>query len=446
MNNLIRIEMKYLIYIMAIFFSCSLFGQEEKTLSLEDALSTSLKNNYGIVMQESNVIIAEKQNNWGNTGALPNISFVGAGNENFSFSDDDSQTSSLNGSVELNWTIFRGFSAKISKEKLDKLENLSEDGLNIIVENTIVGVITAYNQALLNIENSKITESVMNLSKDRFEKEKQKKDMGSSGTYNLLQAQNAYLEDKSNYLSASANYKMTIRSLNFLMAVDIDESYVLTDTLHYELKDFDLQDLSTRMLANNNTLKSQYLNLEMARLDVKQAKSSYYPTLALSANGGYSNMNNNYDVNDLMDSDRSAFNTGAGLSVSYTIYNGGVRKQGLEVAKMRNEIKMVETTEMEQEMKMSLAQELDLYDLRKELLMLSKENLAAAELNLQLSKEKYESGSINSFNYRDVQQLYSYLAMKYQSAVYNVIESNNSLLRLTGGIIDRYTLETESEE
>jgi len=91
---------------------------------------------------------------------------------------------------------------------------------------------------------------------------------------------------------------------------------------------------------------------------------------------------------------------------------------------------------MEQEMRKTLRQELDYYEVRQKQLELAKENLEAAELNLKLSKERYENGSINSFNYRDVQQMYMSVALAYQNALYYVQESYNSILRLTGGLVE----------
>jgi outer membrane protein len=49
------------------------------------------------------------------------------------------------------------------------------------------------------------------------------------------------------------------------------------------------------------------------------------------------------------------------------------------------------------------------------------------------------NGTINSFNYRDVQQIYLNAAVKFQNAKFSVIASHNAILRLTGGIIDKFS-------
>lgn len=431
--------MRTWIVIIICLLPASLLGQGNRELSLQNAIDSALQNNYGIIVQRMNTEIAETQNNWGNAGGLPTVSFTGAGSEYWGFSDaDQNQTSSLSGTVDLSWTIFRGFSARISKEKFDELENLSQGTLNVIVENTLIAVMFNYYQALLNLEYIRIGEELVALSRDRYTYEEEKARLGASGTYNLLQAKNAFLEDQSSLLSAEAAYRAAIRSMNYYMGVDLDLEYELTGALESINEEYELATLEERMLGNNYTLQNQYLNLKMAQLDVRQAKSGYYPTLSVGASGGYSSSDTEYDLYTDLNSSSSGWSTGMSVALSYTIYNGGVRKQGLQVARMQEEVSEVETRDMEQELRMTLRQELDTYEVRQKQRTLAEENLAAAELNLELSRERYQNGTINSFNFRDVQQIYMNAAVNYQNSIFEVIESYNAILRLTGGIVDQY--------
>jgi outer membrane protein len=433
--------MKTKFIIILSLLSVVMMGQEARELSLQSAIDSALLNNYGIIIQEISTDIAAEQNSWGSTGALPSITFVGSGSDGLAFNDlDKRETTSLNGTVDLNWTIFRGFSARISKEKLDELEHLSEGNLNIIVENTLISVMNTYYQALLNLEYIRIGNELTDLSEDRYTYEEEKAKLGASGTYNLLQAKNAFLEDQSNLLSAEATYRASIRQLNYLMAVDLDLEYDLSEAFESGEEQFELSTLEDRMMSSNFTLQNQYLNLKMAELDVRQAKSGYYPTLSMGASGGYGSSETVYDTNTSLNNSMSNWNTNLSVSLSYTIYNGGVRKQGLQVARLQEEITGVQTQEMEQEMKMTLRQELDFYQVRQEQRELAKENVEAAMLNMNLSKERYENGTINSFNYRDVQQIYMNAAVQYQNAIFSVIGSYNAILRITGGIIDEFKI------
>ena len=394
--------------------------------------------NFSVWAQE-NQDLSELNNTWGNTGALPNIRFVGSGNTSKNFGEADNYTSQqLNGTVEMNLTLFRGFGARIQKDRLEELERLSEGNVAVVVENTIYNVILSYYSILLADEQVNIARTNMELSRDRYQRAQHSKEIGTTVTYDLLQAKNAYLRDSSDFLSARSSYRNSVRQLNYHMATPLDNDYTFVSDFSPDTAEFQYSNLVDRMLENNKTLRNQYLNLELARLDVESAKSAYYPTLSLTGSGGYSESQQDYENMNQLDQSRSGFNTSVGVSLSYTIYNGNSRKRALKAAKIEKEISQVETEEMRQDLKNQLAQEYELYRVRKQLLQVADENLRAAELNLQLSREKFENGTINSFNFRDVQQIYMNAAYDYQNAVFNVIQSYHTLLRLTGGIIEEY--------
>jgi outer membrane protein TolC len=431
--------MKKLITILFVLTTFNLLAQQQSELSLENAVNKALENNYGIITTRKNQEISEMNNTWGNTGALPTIQFVSNGSRSKNYNDDDNYTTqNLNGTVEISKTLFRGFSVHIQKDRLEELEKLSEGNVSLVIENTIYNVILSYYNILLAKEQVVIARDNMELSKDRYQRAKERKEIGNARTYDLLQAKNSFLQDSSDYLSAQSSYNNAVRELNYLMAEPMEQTYRFVSRFEADTSNFDFAVLKDKMLENNKTLRTQYMNLELAKLDVKSAKSAYYPTLSLKTSGGYSTSETDYETMDRMDRSSEGLNTSVSLSLSYTIFNGNNRKRALEAAKIEKEISQIETKEMKQDLKNQLAQEYELYNVRKELLNVAKENLESAKLNLQLSREKYQNGTINSFNFRDVQQLYRNAAYNYQRAVFNVIQSYHTLLRLTGGIIEEY--------
>ena len=432
--------MKYKIIIILLFIGISgLAYSQTEELSLQNAVEIALEKNYSIIMSQKNTEISEANNSWANTGAIPTVSFVGSGSASNNFNDNDnfSQTN-LNGTVNVNWIIFRGFSARIQKDKLEEYENMSDANLAIIVENTIQNVISAYYGVLLAQEKFNISESNMKLSYDRYQRELQKKEIGTAVTYDLLQSKNAYLSDTADYMMSESSYKNTVRQLNYLMSVSVEKEYVFTTSFESEQADFDYNDLLTKMKSNNTTLPNQYINLELSKLNVQSAKSAYYPTVSAGVSTGYQNSEMDYSTMNAMDNTNSAFSTSANVAISYDIYKGGSRKIAINVAEIENEISDIQRIELEQSLENQLAQEFELYNVRKELLFLAEENLKAAELNLKLSKMKFESGLISSFNYRDVQTLHLNTALNYQNAIYNLIQSYYTLMRLTGGIVEDF--------
>ena len=78
------------------------------------------------------------------------------------------------------------------------------------------------------------------------------------------------------------------------------------------------------------------------------------------------------------------------------------------------------------------------YELGKQLLKVADESLKTAKMNLDIAEQKFESGAINSFNFRDVQVYYLNAANSKLEASYNLIDTNLELLRLTGVIITEF--------
>ena len=63
------------------------------------------------------------------------------------------------------------------------------------------------------------------------------------------------------------------------------------------------------------------------------------------------------------------------------------------------------------------------YTMRQNLYNISELNLEAAELNLQLGEERYRYGSINSFDYRDLQINYLQTALNNLQSKFDLLDS-----------------------
>lgn len=79
------------------------------------------------------------------------------------------------------------------------------------------------------------------------------------------------------------------------------------------------------------------MNLELARLDVKSSKSLYYPSISLTGSAGYQGQEQDYETMNQFNQG-SGYNTSAGISLSYTIFDGNSRKRELDIARMERKI------------------------------------------------------------------------------------------------------------
>ena len=416
---------------------------EEKEISLSEALKITLERNYQVKITRSNLTIAENNNSWGRAGRLPTVTFdLSQRNRYDNLPPDSSRTTSLsnslNPSVNANWVLFNGNAVNITKKNLEEYQNISEDNLQIQLENTILLTVLGYYNMLLQNEKLDVLTNIMNLSRDRYDYVKTRKELGSAVTFDVLQVKDAFLSDSSNYILQKLNFYNSIRDFNQLLADTVYVSYVPTDAFETDLLELNYEDLKTMMVESNKNLQRQYANQKILENNIGLQKSSLYPRISLNAGADNSNIRTDLISPDISAVTINNYGAYANLSLSYTIFNGGNRKRNIQNAMVDEEIGQMEIADLKLKLNNQLLSMLELYNARKQLYRVADESTKSAELNLQIAKDKFASGAINSFNYRDIQLSYINASFKKLEAIYLLIGSYNDLLRLTGNIIAQY--------
>ena len=421
-------NIKFLSLLVASFITAlSALGQVEN-LTLTDAIAKTLEYNYGIRISKSDVEIASINNDWGVAGRYPTIGFDASSNNAYNFNDTN-WTNRLYAGIGLDWTIFDGFRVNFTKDKLEFLEELSQGSLGVVVENTIEDVIMAYYDVLLQQENLNVLKTVMTLSEDRYTYEQVRYDLGGTVTFQVLQAQNVYLNDKALFMTQEVVVRNAVRNLNFLLGLDPSLMWNFPDPFEPDTTDYILGDLTGKLTSNNQTLRNQYTNLQLQKKEIDLRKSALYPSLYVSA-GLDENVGNVQFIGNT-----DALSTYGNLRSSWDIYTGGTRKRAVEVARINEGIAQIEIEQMEHALMNELLNLYDFYSIRIALLEVADESLEAAELNMSIADEKFRAGAITSFEYRDIQLIYLNSALRRLQAIYNLIGSRTSLTRLTGGFL-----------
>jgi len=423
--------------ILFILFFTGFTAQAQQNLTLTEAITIALENNYDIKIVKQNQRISEITNNWGTAGRYPYINLSAGDNNAANINENENYIANgFSAGASLNWTLFDGYSVRINKQRFEELEQLSKQNTAIIVEGTIQSVVLAYYDVLLQKEKLNTYNEVMSLSEDRFKQAESRKEYGAAVTYEVLQAQNAYLSDRSEYLLQEVNYKNALRDLNYLMADDSEVNYNLTDNFEAIPIDYSLADLQAQMFSNNKSLQNQYVNQRLLENAVAAAKSNFSPSINFS--GGATANSNRTKFAESGTSWNNSANFYGNFTLSYNLFSGGNRKRASQIARIDEEIGLVQTDDMKHDLTNSLSNLFEFYLVRKELLDIADENLAAAKLNLQISREKFDAGAINSFNFRDVQTLYLNAAQRKLEAIYYFIDAQTSMLRMTGVIVQEF--------
>ena len=424
------------IFLLSLLPFAPLRAQEPEPLSLSDAIQVGLSENFGIRIEQQNVEIARNNNTWGAAGRWPTISLNVSQNNNFrdvtnpaSFLQGLSISNDITPFVGVNWILFDGFRVVANRERLQALERLSEGNAQVVIENAVQGIITQYYLVQLEEERLSVLNKVFQLSKDRYAYVKLRSELGSAVTFDVLQEQNAFLTDSSNYVTQEITAINALRNLNLLMGQEVSERYELTDSLEVTPSEYEVEDLYERMIASNSNLRNQYLNLEIAQAETRLAKTELYPQLSLNLNGSYSvsrqDLSNAELLRPIEDpiTQTRVLNYAGGLTLSYLFFDGGRVRRALGNTRTQERISQLQIDELQTSLRNDLVATYDLYNVRQKLLSISQQNVKSADLNLSLAEDRFRGGTINSFDYRQIQVNYLNTALNNLQAKYDLIES-----------------------
>jgi outer membrane protein TolC len=434
--------MKKIISIL-FFFPLIFFSQD--SLSLSKAIEIGLQKNYDIRLTLKNVEINKIFNNWGEAGRLPQVS-INAGQNN-SISDQRNNpisfapylflSNDVSGGLAMNWTIFNGFAVRANKTKLEQLELQSENTATLAVENTIHGIILAYYQAKMQKEQLTLLNNIMTLSKEKFNQQQVKSDLGIGVKFDLLQFEGNLYTDSSNKILQNLAQRNSVRNLNLIMGEDVDKEWDLTSEIKPDLNVKDLSTLKKEMLSNNTNIKNQYINIALTQQDISLAKSQFYPVVSFNSglNSSVGVLNTN-DVNSPISNAQSKnLNYYGNFTLNFKLYDGGKVRRGIKALELQNEVDQLRTSQMTDQLNFELTNVYELYLTRLQIFELTKKAFFVSKDNMDIAKLKEESGLINSFNFRDIQMAYLSAGVALYQASYDLLESNATLLKMTGKII-----------
>ncbi len=463
-------------FFAVVAFFCSAFlTQAQDELTLANAIQIGLQNNFNVQIGKLNEDIAKNSNTWGQAGLFPTINLISNQNNSvvqrkpanpFAVAGKNI-SDNVTGQLDVQFTLFDGFFVRLSKERLEKLEELSSGNARFVMENTVQAIILGYYQVLLQQEQLDVLVKNKAFSKERYDYVKLRKELGSAITFDVLQEQNNYLTDSAGVLQQEIVIKNAIRNFNLLLNENINKTYKLTDKIPFENEAYRYEDLRDKMEKSNTNLRNQFISQELFRNATSIAESNYSPTITLNvgANGSLDRLNANFrtatgnvlentvgyvnrdqtqpvynNVNETaltpLTQTGNSYGAYANFGLRFTLFNGGQIRRAVENSRIQEKIAQVTTDQLKLSLENDLLATLDLYNLRRQLVQIAQIRLQSAELNLSLANERYKNGALSAIDLRIVQDGYQRAALDNLLAIFAGITSRVDLVRLTGGLLD----------
>ncbi|MCK9204406.1 MAG: TolC family protein [Bacteroidales bacterium] len=422
-------------------------ARAQEILTLQKALATGLKNNYSIILQNNEEQIAKNNNTIGNAGFLPSLELTAAQNntistthqEQFSGTTKDvsnALNNNLNISALLTWTLFDGMKMFVNKQMLGVLEDLGQNGARIVVEGTVADISLTYYGIIQLHKLVHVAQDAVDLSMQRKRIAEAKLSLGAGSQLMLLQSTVDLNADSTRLIQQMVSLANTRADMNRLLARDIFTDFEIRDTIIIkEPQGFDT--ILRKASLQNTQLIAARLNQDLARLSVKQAQADRYPQIDFDGGYSYSTLNSQ---TGFLQFNRS-YGPSFGFSLSYNLFNGFNVNRAVKNAKILMNSGEIEVKDAMEELKVSLLKQYNQFRSNLEVVQLQLSNVIVARENVSIAFEKYQLGSINDIELREIQQ-------KLIDAEYQLISSQFvcktaeiQLLRLSGELLKQAPIE-----
>lgn len=327
----------------ALFFVVLTFpfiGKAQQQFTLRNAIDTALRNNFDIQISKNYVEIARMNNTYGVAGGLPNISANAGDNGSLSsinqkYNDGTPEVNisnkgenALNAGVSAGIILFNGFKVTATKERLSRLQNLSEIQLNQQIQNTIADIMVTYYDIIRQENYLKIIQNSLDVSKQKLDIVNVRKSVGMTDAVEILQAQTdvnsaeQLLESQKLVIEQNKSDLLLLISAKKQMQFSVEDSIIIDKSLQLD------------SIVNYLNLNTQYLSAEQQILIdeqiVKEVSSQRFPSIKLNA--GYDYFQGNFNKGTMTMNQN--YGPTAGINMQIPIFNGNIYKTQRDVAKI----------------------------------------------------------------------------------------------------------------
>lgn len=433
--------MKKLVYIF-IFLGICTTNYAQEILTQDRAIQLTLENNYDIKVSINDVEVAKNNSSIYNSGYLPTLTGNAGTNYNnnntdsethddLSTSIDNSESTTYNASLSLNYVLFDGFNRKYNYEKLQGLYGLTELQARQTIENILIQVYFVYYEVARLTENTKNKQNTLDISKQRLKRSEYSFEFGQGTKLDILNSEVDVNNDSIEYLDSKRLLINTKRDLNVLMGKDVgDTSYDVDITVTYEF--LNLNELLIEAKEKNVLLLQVNKNIELNNYDIRINKSGWMPIV--SASGSY---NWNKFVNDqtFNIANQNTNGLGAGLNLSWNVFDGGKTKTRVQNAKINLETQEIVKEQVEQQVKRDISNAWETYQNALFTLQVQESNVITNKRNFDRTNEQYKLGQVNSIDFRKAQVDLLNAELSLSKSKYDAKNAELYLIQLAGNLV-----------
>ena len=411
--------------------------QAQKTLSLNEAIQTALKNSYDIQLVENSLAIAKNNNNIGVAGGLPTITNTTTNNNtlttiNQTFPDASRNTSrngvdgsTLNSGLNASLLLFNGYRVQATKSRLASLETQNKSLLESQLLNTISTVMQQYYNVVRQQAFLKTIQKSIETSKQRLEIIETRQKIGVANQADFLQSNldlNALIQAEQNQLLIIEQAKADLLNTIVLPATS---PIVINDSI--QIDDQLILSVVEAKMKNHPLLQSAQQLINVNQFLEKETKSLTYPTLRASTGFTY-NSNKSAAGFILLNESYGPF---LGVNLSIPIYSGGANKRAIKNAAINTNNAKIQFQNTEQDLSTELFKTYQSYKNSLKQTPIEIQNFEMSQSLLNLVMQKYQLGQATMVDVKQAQQSFETAGFRLVSLRFSAKIAEIELKRLS---------------
>ncbi len=417
----------------------------QNILTVEEAIATTLKNNYDIELLRNDSASFALDKSYAKAAFLPRLNATTGlvfnnNNQLQKFSDGTKRerngirSNNLSTAMQLSWTLFDGYKMFATRDKLSEFVKLGELNIKNQLVISIADVIKNYYGIVHQKQQLKAIEEQMSINDERVKLADKKLSVGLGAKPELLQSKLDLNAQKAARLKQQTLIAQLKEQLNQLMNVVLQTVYEVSDSIPINTA-ITLNEILSSTESTNPMLQVTKKNLDIANLTLKERKAERYPVVSFNSAYNYSRFDNKAVVNPFtpLYSRNNGFNYGLGVNIP--ILNGYNTKRLIQQSQLDIDYLKISYQNQKAKIDVSIVNAFKDYQMQMQALTLEEENILLAKENVMIAVERYRLGITTYIELRETQKSLEDAYNRLLAARYNTKLAETELLRLKGDLV-----------
>jgi outer membrane protein len=431
--------------LLVFFFLISQHISAQEQITLEQIIALALEKNYDVQLVKNQETSADVNNDFANAAFLPAINASGTklwnrNDQKQKLSDgtlresEDVKSQTLNGNVQLTWTLFDGTKMFALRERIAELEAQSSFLVKDQMVNTIAQVILNYYDVVRQKQQRTAIQELMSVNEERVKLAERKLDVGIGAKPELLQAKVDLNAQRTLILQQETTIAQLKKLLNGLTGNQLPPDFEVADTILINL-DLKREEIESNILNSNYGLLAAKEGITISRLSLRERRAEKFPLVNFVSAYNFTRQENSRAVSTITPllNQNKGFNYG--FTVSLPILNGFNNRRLVRQAQLDITRSELLYDQRRLNVDIGLQNAFTDYDNSRKVLAIEEENILLAKENVFIALESFKRGIATFIELRTAQQSLAEAYNRLINARYLAKAAETELLRLQGALL-----------